>query len=249
MKVSLIAYTDFKADTAEELTGWRTDATGGQALVEFAGRACYQSWDKPNPATATNKTYIHNIIDHEHFSVLEHASATFYFTGVSRSFTHELIRHRHLSYSELSQRFVDASTVETVTPPLYQRGDRTALPVSEMLLNEHMSESQRVYNRLVSAWDGALREDGTTVTRKQAREAARAVLPNATETRIVVTGNMRAWRHFIAMRATEHADAEMRTAAVVIAWELKMNFPNLFQDMHLKVSDKGDVIYFGEPRD
>ena len=85
---------------------WSTDAEGGPALVEFAGRACYQSWSKPNPRTATNESYIQHIIDVGHFSVLEHASVSFYITGLSRSCTHELIRHRHFSYSQLSQRYV-----------------------------------------------------------------------------------------------------------------------------------------------
>ena len=63
-------------------------------------------WSKPNPRTATNAGYLRHIIDVGHFSVLEHASVSFYITGVSRSFTHELIRHRHFSYSQLSQRYV-----------------------------------------------------------------------------------------------------------------------------------------------
>ena len=52
---------------------WETDADGGQALAEFAGRACYQSWDKPNPATATNQGYLRHILEVGHLSVLEHA--------------------------------------------------------------------------------------------------------------------------------------------------------------------------------
>ena len=75
----------------------QTDADGGQALAEFAGRACYQSWSKPVPATATNAGYLDHILQVGHLSVLEHSSATFYITGISRSVTHELIRHRHFS--------------------------------------------------------------------------------------------------------------------------------------------------------
>src|SRR5690606_4189981 len=92
-------------------------ATGPDALAEFAGRACYQSFHKPNPKTAANHDYLRNILDQGHYSVLEHASATFYVTGVSRAFTHELVRHRHLSFSELSQRFVNVEDVELVEPP------------------------------------------------------------------------------------------------------------------------------------
>ncbi|MCW2777278.1 MAG: thyX, partial [Frankiales bacterium] len=103
LTVQVIGYTHFEppADVP-----WETDAEGGQALAEFAGRACYQSWSKPNPSTATNAGYLRHILEVGHLSVLEHGSVTFYLSGISRSLTHELIRHRHFSYSQLSQRYV-----------------------------------------------------------------------------------------------------------------------------------------------
>src|SRR5918998_1405789 len=112
MHVQLIAKTEFEPPAG---VPWTTDADGGEALAEFAGRACYQSWSKPNPRTATNAGYLRHILEVGHLSVLEHGSVTFYLTGVSRSLTHELIRHRHFSYSQLSQRYVperDAAMVE-----------------------------------------------------------------------------------------------------------------------------------------
>lgn len=114
LRVQLIAKTDFLAPPD---VPWTTDADGGPALVEFAGRACYQSWSKPNPKTATNAGYLRHIIDVGHFSVLEHASVSFYITGISRSCTHELIRHRHFSYSQLSQRYVPEKDSRVVVPP------------------------------------------------------------------------------------------------------------------------------------
>src|SRR6478735_2906535 len=111
-QVRLIAWTQFQPPADVD---WSTDADGGQALAEFAGRACYQSWSKPNPATATNAGYLAHILEVGHLSVFEHGTVSFYFTGVSRSCTHELIRHRHFSYSQLSQRYVperDAAMVE-----------------------------------------------------------------------------------------------------------------------------------------
>src|SRR5438552_18899815 len=110
--VQLVAKTEFIQPAG---VPWTTDADGGQALAEFAGRACYQSWKKPNPATATNAGYLHHILEVGHLSVLEHGTVSFYFSGISRSLTHELIRHRHFSYSQLSQRYVperDAAMVE-----------------------------------------------------------------------------------------------------------------------------------------
>jgi thymidylate synthase (FAD) len=77
----------------------------------------------------------------------------------------------------------------------------------------------------------AQRLDGQGFTRKQIREAARAVMPNATETKIVVTGNMRAWRHVCKMRGSEHADAEIRQFAHEVLRQLKEIAPNIFQDM------------------
>ena len=111
--VRLIGRTEF---LPPDDVPWTTDADGGQALAEFAGRACYQSWSKPIPATATNAGYLDHILQVGHLSVLEHSSATFYITGISRSVTHELIRHRHFSYSQLSQRYLPPGGPEVVEP-------------------------------------------------------------------------------------------------------------------------------------
>jgi thymidylate synthase (FAD) len=85
------------------------------------------------------------------------------------------------------------------------------------------------YTDLLHGLEQKLEGTGTLV-RKQARQAARAVLPNATETRIVVTGNYRAWRHFVAMRASEHADVEIRALAIACLRELGKIAPNAFAD-------------------
>ncbi|MEO9222677.1 MAG: FAD-dependent thymidylate synthase, partial [Mycobacteriaceae bacterium] len=113
-RVQLIAKTDFQPPPDVE---WSTDAEGGAALAEFAGRACYQSWSKPNPATATNAGYLAHILEVGHLAVLEHGSVSFYLTGVSRLLSHELIRHRHFSFSQLSQRYVADVDARVVAPP------------------------------------------------------------------------------------------------------------------------------------
>ncbi|MGH3658246.1 MAG: FAD-dependent thymidylate synthase, partial [Micromonosporaceae bacterium] len=84
--------------------------------------------------------------------------------------------------------------------------------------------------------------ENATLRRKQARQAARSVLPNATETRIVVTGNYRAWRHFIAMRASEHADVEIRALAVECLRQLKQAAPNVFADFEIAALDDGTEV-------
>lgn len=230
MQVDLIAHTTFHGNAAAKAVGndWRPEAReawgdlgslGPEAdwLAEFAGRSCYQSWSRPNPKTATTEGYLANIINQGHFSVLEHASATFYVQGVSRALTHELVRHRHLSFSQLSQRFVDETEGEFVVPPALQ-------DVREYLDDAH-TDATRIYQDLVSHLIGKGHP------RKQAREAARAVLPNMQETKIVVTGNHRAWRDFLAKRWHVAADAEIRLLAGKILDHLNYLAPSSFQDI------------------
>jgi thymidylate synthase (FAD) len=234
-QVRLIAWTHFEAP---DDVAWITDADGGQALAEFAGRACYQSWSKPNPATATNAGYLRHILEVGHLSVLEHGVVTFYFTGVSRSLTHELIRHRHFSYSQLSQRYVPERDAAMVEPEVI-----TDDPELHKTFVEATEASVRAYNELLAGLEERFASVAdATLRRKQARQAARAVLPNATETRIVVTGNYRAWRHFIAMRATEHADVEIRELAVECLRQLTRVAPNVFADFTISVVGDGTEI-------
>ncbi|WP_099022716.1 FAD-dependent thymidylate synthase [Mycolicibacterium palauense] len=235
LRVQLIARTEFAAPAD---VPWSTDADGGEALVEFAGRACYQSWSKPNPRTATNAGYLQHIIDVGHFSVLEHASVTFYITGISRSCTHELIRHRHFSYSQLSQRYVPEHDAQVVLPP----GIEDDPELTELFLAAADS-SRAAYTALLAGLEAKLAgEPNATLRRKQARQAARAVLPNATETRIVVTGNYRAWRHFIAMRASEHADVEIRRLAITCLRELVAAAPAVFADFDITMLADGTEV-------
>ncbi|MEU5945706.1 FAD-dependent thymidylate synthase [Micromonospora sp. NPDC047465] len=234
-QVKLIAWTHFEAP---DDVPWSTDAEGGQALAEFAGRACYQSWKKPNPATATNAGYLAHILEVGHLSVLEHGSVSFYFSGVSRSFTHELIRHRHFSYSQLSQRYVPERDAAMVEPTVIAED-----PELHKKFVEAAEASVRAYNELLEGLERRFADvENATLRRKQARQAARAVLPNATETRIVVTGNYRAWRHFIAMRATEYADVEIRELAVECLRQLQRVAPNVFADFVISALPDGTEV-------
>lgn len=217
---------------------WSTDADGGQALAEFAGRACYQSWSKPIPATATNAGYLDHILQVGHLSVLEHSSATFYITGISRSVTHELIRHRHFSYSQLSQRYVPPGGPAAVEPAVIASD-----PQLHSIFQSAVDHSAAAYQQLLDTLEdrAASAPDGT-LARKQARQAARAVLANATTTAIVVTGNYRAWRHFIGMRATEAADVDIRGLAVALLLELQELAPNVFADFRVSKLPDGTSV-------
>ncbi len=235
LRVQVIGWTHFQAPAD---VPWDTDVDGGQALAEFAGRACYQSWNKPNPATATNEGYLRHILEVGHLSVLEHGSVTFYLTGISRSLTHELIRHRHFSYSQLSQRYVPERDAAMVEP-----GVIAADPELHAMFLEASEQALASYTRLLEGLEKKFADvDNLTSRRKQARQAARAVLPNATETRIVVTGNYRAMRHFVAMRASEHADVEIRELAIAMLHELLRVAPNAFADFEISTLADGTEV-------
>jgi thymidylate synthase (FAD) len=235
LKVQVVAETGFASPGD---VPWDTDADGGQALAEFAGRACYEAWEKANPATATNEGYLRHMLEVGHLAVLEHATVSMYVSGISRSLAAELVRHRHFSFSQLSQRHVpdrDATVVEPAViaddPELHERFvaavDAALAAYAELLAG--------LEKNLADAPNSALR-------RKQARQAARAVLPAALETRVVVTGNYRAWRHFVAMRASEHADVEMRELAVACLRALQGVAPRVFGDFRVsRLADGTEV--------
>ncbi|HEY4023198.1 MAG TPA: FAD-dependent thymidylate synthase [Pseudonocardiaceae bacterium] len=233
--VLLIGKTEF---FPPEDVPWTTDTNGGEALAEFAGRACYQSWKKPNPATATNAGYLRHILEVGHLSVLEHGSVSFYMTGLSRSLTHELIRHRHFSYSQLSQRYFPEKNAAMVEPEVIASD-----PELHAKFQEIAQASVDAYTDLLAGLEKRFADEpNATLRRKQARQAARAVLPNATETRIVVTGNYRAWRHFIAMRASEHADVEIRALAVECLRQLQKVASNVFSDFEISQLPDGTEV-------
>ena len=163
---------------------------------------------------------------------------TFYITGISRSCTHELIRHRHFSYSQLSQRFVPEEDALVVPPPAIEDD-----PELVEVFTAAADQSREAYRTLLTALEEKFAtEPNALLRRKQARQAARAVLPNATETRIVVTGNLRSWRHFIGMRATEYADVEIRQLAISCLRQLQNIAPTVFGDFEISVLSDGSEI-------
>ena len=235
LNVQLIACTEFTPPMDVE---WTTDAEGGEALIEFAGRACYESFDKPNPRTATNEAYLRHIMEVGHTALLEHASATMYIRGISRSATHELVRHRHFSFSQLSQRFVHPDDASVIVPPLIREDEDLT-----RLFRRAINESRFAFDELLDALEDKLGEEPNALLRKkQARQAARSVLPNATESRIVVSGNFRSWRHFIGMRATEHADVEIRHVAVECLKLLQEIAPVVFGDFQVATLSDGSEM-------
>ncbi len=215
---------EFLADHG--VASWSTDSDiPAEMLPEVAGRLCYMSFAKPRPGG--NAAYLGHIKMVGHGSVLEHAVWNFIITGVSRSFTHELVRHRAgFGYSQLSQRYVDESVADFVEPDCI--GDD---PELHEIWQSAVTQAQEAYIKLV---DGLQRKfadvEDKTLRRKLSRQAARSVLPNATETKIFVTANARALRHFVELRCSEHAETEIREVAAQVLTILQREAPNIFGD-------------------
>ena len=202
----------------------------------MAGRVCYMSFGQ---GRKTNAEYLGNIMEMAHGSVLEHAAWNVLITGVSRSFTHELVRHRAgFGYSQLSQRYVDESTADFIEPDCIADD-----PELHAIWNESVRQSHAAYCKLVDGLQTKFADEPSkTLQRKLARQAARSVLPNATETKIFVTGNGRAWRHFIEMRANEHAEVEIRKVAVQILRLLMKEAPGVFGDYEIAYLADGSEV-------
>ncbi len=217
---------------------WETDTeVGGAQLIEAGGRLCYVSYGK---GRKTNEEYIANIIGQKHGSVLEHAAWNFIISGVSRSFTHELIRHRAgWAYSQLSQRYVDESDASYVEPKIISED-----PQLHGTWQRAIETAHAAYLELVEGLSAKLEAAGVKGThrRKMAREAARSVLPNATETMIFCTANARALRHFIELRGSEGAEAEIRRVAVQFLRLMQAEAPSVFGDYEIVTLDNGTEV-------
>lgn len=226
-RVTLIARPEF-LEPSHMPVQWKGDGSGGERLAEFAGRICYMS--QRNPANRTTAEYLENIKKQGHGSVLEHATYVLLIEGISRSCSHELVRHRAgFGYSQLSQRYVDESHAAFVAPPAIIGDDKL-----EAEWRAQVSAAQEAYVRAV---DGLMEKyswvDDKVHRRKMAREAARSVLPNATEVKIVVSANARAWRTMLELRTGEGAELEIRRMAIACLRVLQLAAPAFFSDFEI----------------
>jgi thymidylate synthase (FAD) len=232
-KLTLIARPQF-IEPAHLGVAWQGDATDGERLAEFAGRLCYMS--QSNPAHRSTGDYLENIRKQGHGSVLEHAVYVLLIEGISRSCSHELVRHRAgFGYSQLSQRYVDESHAAFVVPP--------AVLGDAVLEAEWLAQVTAAQAAYVAAVEGLMRKyewiPDKVHRRKMAREAARSVLPNATETKIVVSANVRAWRTMLELRCGEGAEQEIRRMAVAILRLLQQEAPRFFPDFEVYKAEDG----------
>jgi thymidylate synthase (FAD) len=231
--VSLLARPQF-IEPSHLAVQWKGEASDGERLAEFAGRLCYMS--QHNPANRTTAEYLTNILRQGHGSVFEHSTYVVLIEGISRSCSHELVRHRAgWGYSQLSQRYVDESHAAFVMPPAIQ-GDAEL----ESGWTRQVEAAQAAYvaavEQLMTRYEWL---ENKVQRRKMAREAARSVLPNATEVKIVASANVRAWRTMLELRLGEGAELEIRRMAVACLRLLQQEAPALFADFEIYQAEDG----------
>lgn len=186
-----------------------------EKTVAMSARLCYspigaaQLEEKMTDEQATK--LVRKLVSMGHFSTLEHVTFTFAIEGVSRVLTHQLVRHRIASYSQQSQRYVKEHNFETIVPPSI-----AARPEAKEKFDKLMMEIQDLYNEFTDM--GILAED------------ARYVLPNAAETKIVCTFNVRSLMNFFSLRCCTRAQWEIRQLAEKMLAECKKVAPVLFEN-------------------
>lgn len=216
-RVTLLAHTKINEEAVNEWMDIQDTSTDAETLLTMAGRNCYRSFHRPNETTHQDSDYLNRTLRKQgHWSISEHATATLYFTGVSRAFLTELTRHRHLSFSVESQRFINANDANIVMPPAVRELDKEDQDWFLILAEESIED----YKAIQAALDH--------LPKKQRNEAARGLLPNCVETRMVVTGNLRAWSEVIARRTADDADAEMQEVMELARQQLNTVSPVLF---------------------
>jgi len=191
--------------------------------VAIAGRLCYAPVSaaelKQDMSAEDVGKLVRILVRSGHHSALEHASFTFAVDGVSRACTHQIVRHRLASYNQQSQRYVTFGPVDSfVVPPSI-----SANPEAEAVFLTAMEQARAAYDRLVVIGLGEGRK------RENVQEDARFVLPNAAETKIVVTMNARELRHFFKVRCCRRAQWEINALAWQMRAMLRDVSPNLFE--------------------
>lgn len=244
MKIHLIAAPvltgGMQAFLDNRLESWQRDsrASDAELLVEAAGRVCYMSFGE-RQFRKRNDDYIANIVAQGHESVLEHATFTLLADGISRALSHQLVRHRTgFAYSQLSQQYHDDSDAVFVEP-----AELDAHPGAQRMWHAATATALKAYRTLLAEAKGL--GEGTLDQKESARllrSVARSVLPNATATSLMVTGNARAWRHLLAVRGDIAGDLEMRSYCVQVLHVLAETAPALFADFRVERDAIGELV-------
>ena len=221
MKVKLIAYTP-----------------EGAATIAKAAKLCYSPVGVEAIEEKLDEAEVSRVVamlaDMGHASPMEHISFTFAIEGVSRVLTHQLVRHRLASYSQQSQRYVRLDQFEYIIPKAIEKDE-----AAKARFIESMEAAHRAYEdlteQLKAVYVKELEESGmdekkaASAAEKRAIEDARYVLPNACETKIVVTMNARSLMHFFTMRLCERAQWEIRDMALAMLKEVLAVAPEVFK--------------------
>jgi thymidylate synthase (FAD) len=220
-------------------------------LAKTAGQTCYMSFGPRRTKNQDAGAYFERLTSAGHGSVLEHASFSFLLYGISRSVTHELVRHRAgVAVSQVSQRYVSGAVLRFVERPEYQH-DEELHRFFEGRIDRAAAEYAAMAERLLERQgEGAalLSSDRATDARKKVQQTARSMLPNETEAPMVFTGNVRALRHIVEMRADEHAESEIRNLAVRLFLCLAVADPILFGDYRIEELEDGTCRVFTQNR-
>ena len=213
-----------------------TELPDSTQLCKTAGQTCYASFGPRRTTNENAAAYIERLTSAGHGSVLEHSSFNFLLYGISRSVTHELVRHRAgVAFSQISQRYVSGTVLRFVERPEYQLDDELH-ELFEERADRAAAEYEAMAEQLLERQEGGasmLTADFKTDARKKVQQTARSLLPNETEAPMVFTGNVRALRHIIEMRADAHAESEIRNLALRIFLCLRTVDPILFGDYEL----------------
>lgn len=223
---------------SSEALEWRrsADPTPAEEIVEIAGRICYMSFGE-RQSPRSNFEYLENLIKSGHESVLEHVSWTFLIQGVSRAFTHQLVRHRPgWAFSQLSQQYHDEAGAIFVQPE-----ELRGQPEAQEEWRRAVEHARTAYVALTDLLNRSAAEH-TKEQMRAMRSAARSVLPNATESKIVATANARALRHFFAVRGCIEGDSEMRRVCAELLKLVVVEAPHLFADFSLQLLPDGSPI-------
>ncbi|MDR2018304.1 MAG: FAD-dependent thymidylate synthase [Syntrophobacterales bacterium] len=193
-----------------------------EGTVAAAARLCYRSGGidtlKGEIPAGQAKAFLNKLMGMGHMSPVEHVSFTFAIEGISRTCSHQLVRHRLASYSQQSQRYVSKTAgFQYVIPPVIDDDEEM-----RTRFKTFMKETQKFYNYLVAR----LEEKG--LKGESVREDARFVLPNAAETKIIVTMNARELLHFFAQRCCNRAQWEIRRMATEMLKLARNVAPTLF---------------------
>lgn len=206
------------------------------SLIYAAFRQCYHAgfvadmWPRLVEGAVDREVqadFVRKVLESGHDSPIEHASFTFAVAGISRACSHQIVRHRLASYSQQSQRYVDGSSMDYVLPPAIAK-----IPEARARFEAFMDEVGNAYRDLKGILEAHGRKD-------KAKEDARFVLPQAAETKIVITMNCRALLHFFHLRCCLRAQWEIRALAEAMLALCKAELPAIFATAGAKCESLG----------